>query len=76
MHNKALGEAFAGVQKAGPLVGLQRGSAPSRKHFFVFGELKMHNFRPFFSLNSLKIHHKLPRKNGQALPCVRKFCTW
>ena len=25
----------------------------------------MHNFRPLFSLNSLKIHHKLPRKKNR-----------
>ena len=49
---RALGEAFVGVQRVGPLA-----------EYFVFGGLKMDNFRPFFSLNSLIIHHKLQEKS-------------
>ena len=40
---------------------LQGGSAPSVE-IFVFDELKINSFRPFFSQNNLKIHLKNTKK--------------
>ena len=43
------------IKLAGPLVGLQKGSAPlCKKENVVLGKLNIHNFRPLFSLNSSK----------------------
>ena len=49
---------FAWVQMASSLAGA------GLQENFVFGKLKMHNFKPIFILKSHKIHHKLKKKNG------------
>ena len=44
-----------------PLAGAARGIAPCIE-IFVFDEQKINNFRPFFSLNFLKICLKITKK--------------
>ena len=47
-----------------PLAGIQGGSVPCVETF-VFDELKINNFRPFFSPNFLKICLKITKKIGR-----------
>ena len=50
-----------------PLAGVARGAAPLAYpcvETFVFDELKINYFRPFFSLNFLKIRLKITKNNG------------